>query len=416
VGVEEVNQDPRVRALLALALVGCYSALVFWYRLPGLSEDKQPLCMIPAWPLGPLGGALPPDHFWLRVYGYHLQMLCLLGVFWLWWARDGLVPLLLLGLVWLNELWLYLNDVCLATNGIHLQLALSLLLLLSRRRLAAARMGLVVGFWLLALGECNESWWTAALWIPVKTGAPGVLACRGKVLLDFCLPSMWWAAKGRWRQAAALGLSLLLLGWAPVLGMETAVVLLPILWLCGAGSPARPDARALVLLMLALLGGLSRFAYRGDSRLTGCGGRLGLNMLDANRQVDLHIEILEGEERYRIHLFVPWADRLPGNEPAQPQLDLSLARSGEAEQTKLPIRGALVDSRGDVIFNPRLVAHSAWTRALSDPHFYVGYARQLFATHPPDRLSLQLDLQLDGNPERFHVLNVPDFRPEGSSW
>jgi len=72
-----------------------------------------------------------------------------------------------------------------------------------------------------------------------------------------------------------------------------------------------------------------------------------------------------------------------------------------------PVTRPIFDGE-EVIFNP-LYFVKADVRMYGNPYLYYFYARELVRRYQPDRVSIRLDVQLNGYTNVVRLLDIPDF-------
>jgi hypothetical protein len=70
--------------------------------------------------------------------------------------------------------------------------------------------------------------------------------------------------------------------------------------------------------------------------------------------------------------------------------------------------GRAIEDGGQVVFNPYYFVKIE-DRKYGDPYFYYYFARELERRYQPDRISLRLDVQINGRSEVARLLDIPDF-------
>jgi hypothetical protein len=422
----EVDRDPRLKIICGCLLL--YYLLTFFYWWPIASSvstaGNKVLDYAPA--------AIIQNFRWLifmnsvltRDYMYVLGMLALFGLFSLFYFRSSLPAMITLGFLFVNKLYYYLGDSRWFDNYHHFHLLFSLVFLLARDKLRFFRVALAVGYVMSAMVKITPSWLYGEYFNSVPDHLPFlpniswvITAASLLVFLMELLGPLAWFTNIRWLRLLSFGMFILFhvySGFIVGLWYTSLMVPLAITAFIRFDRPlqagyhfARRDLAPLAILALLIAGGLYHYLLPGDVRLT-CEGRYyGFFMFDANRQTTFTMEIQKGDKDWKLHVFRAYQQS--GGESA---VDVS-GRVGseiwleDSSGKKIPVTRPMM-ADGQVVFNP-VYFLKIDNRKSGDPYYYYYYARQLQDHYHPDRLSLHLEVQLNGHPESVTLLDIPDF-------
>lgn len=428
-GTREVEEDVRLRMVLAALLLYGYLTFTSWYGRPGLSTiGSRFFNYVPFWLFEDARWLIFMDGWWTKTYFYVLCMSGLLGLFWLFYKKKCLVPMLILAFLTVNKLLYYLSDLRLMANFHHIHLILSFFFLISRPKLFFFRTALLVCYLLAAFTKFTPSWLYGEYFNSVPGKLPllpkndwVVAAAHHAVIGLELLGPFGWFSHRRWVRLASFGAFFLFHAYSGVIvGHKYTSLMLPVLIpaFLNFTQPMQYGYRfawrqlpVWLLLGLTTLGGLVHFFIPGDVRLTAEGRYFGLYMFDANRQVRFRTEIEKDGRMVVFQIERPWRngaildDGLITNEfrtqvYAEFYLDGRQVRNFTSETS-------FVD--GDtILLNPQLFSLAAY-RTNGDPYLYYFWAKKLCASYRPDRLKLEMWQQLDGHREQAKLLDIEDF-------
>ncbi|MBI4349141.1 MAG: hypothetical protein HY553_20050 [Elusimicrobia bacterium] len=425
----EVEQDVRLRMLLAALLFYMFSTFTSWYDRPGLcTAGTHTFNYVPVWLFEDARWLIFLSRFWAKTYFYGLFMSALLGLFWLFYRKDCLAPMLILAFLFVNKLFFYLSDLRLMANFHHIHLILTFAFLVSREKLFFFRLALLACYWLSGLTKLTPSW----LWgeyfnsvpdkLPLLPRTPWVVTLlqQALIVVEFVAPALWFS-KSRFARLASFGVLLLFHAYSGVIvGHKYPSLMLPVLipaFLRFDGPIqegyrfARRHVPSWAFLALLLLGGLLPFAIPGDVRLTAEGRYFGLFMFDANRAVSFRARIEKADKAVVFQIDRPWRDGAILDDGTlesggRPRIGVEIYRGGRLEQ-RLDAETVVLDGQ-TILINPKLFELAAY-RTNGDPYLYYFYGKQLCRSYRPDRLQLELWQQLDGHQERVKLMDIPDF-------
>lgn len=417
--IEEVENDGRLRLLLAALLF--YLVVIFdaWAPQPGLAREAvEQANFMPMWPLERLGwrpllpgAVLEPL---LRLVGFGALFLAVRLL--LKEECKTAFYFLLFGST--LELYLYLHDLRLVANFFHVHLYMCFFFLFSRSKMFFFRLGLCVIYWMAALVKLTPSW----LWgeyfnsvpahLPLFPKHPTVVWLAGVtlLLLELTGPLLWLSKRRRLRDFSALALIGFHLYSGFIVGHMYPTIMLPvaILALWPMSQPwhqgyrfQKRDAVCWTGAAVLLLMGLWNFLIPGDVRTTGEGRYHGLFMFDANRQVEIRLEVEHQGSRWQYRVKYGW--------PRAAVLDWTVNQEWRRDQQPWqaatdPVR----DHRGNILFQPDYFARNS-SRMFGDPYVLWYWAKELNQRVAPSRIGLWLGQQLDGHSEQFVVVDQSDF-------
>ena len=239
-------------------------------------------------------------------------------------------------------------------------------------------------------------------------------ASVGVVVLEFLGP-LCWLTGIRWLRRLSFGAFLSFHLYSGVIvGFFYTTLMLPLVAgaFLGFHEPllagwrfSRRHLPVLALFAAALTGSVCHYFIPGDVRLTGEGRYAGLFMFDANRSVRFETKIEKGSDLIVLQVYRRWRDPQTGKN-TEFGVQCEVYQNGELAES-MTIRDPLLV--GDVIiFNPEMF-NSARARISGDAYLYYYYARELVRRFQPDRVSLRLEVKLDGHPEAVTLLDIADF-------
>ncbi|MCA9792297.1 MAG: hypothetical protein KC910_10900 [Candidatus Eremiobacteraeota bacterium] len=428
---EEVDQDRRLRMVLAALLLYYYVTFYNWWKgaASALStKGTESFNYVPTWVFENCRGLIFLDHFQTKVYLWLLGMLALVGVFWLFYRDDSLGPTLILAFLFVNKLFFYMMDLRLMANFHHLHLLYTFVFLISRAKLFYFRLGLATSYWMSAFIKFTPSWLYGDYFNSVLGKLPLLphnamvvtVLMQGVIVMEVIGPFCWFS-KRAWLRNLSLAVfgafhaySGLLVGYKYTTLMFSCLIpaFLDFDQPMHRGYQfQRRDLAPIAFLGLALLGGLYHFTIPGDVRLTAEGRYLGVFMFDANRSVLFHGKVVKGKKTYEFWVKRPWRNgAILEDGSIESNTDYQVwgsIKTGDQVRRKRKIVGSLRDG-DEIVFNPRMFT-SAQVRTFGDPYLYYFWAKQLQRRYKPDKISLELFQQLDGHVESFQLLDIDDF-------
>jgi hypothetical protein len=423
---KEVDRDPRLKMICAGLLLFYFMTFYFWWQssVPLSTRGNEVFDYAPASFFENFRWLIFMDNFQTKIYLYALGMLALIGMFSLFYLRSSLLALCLLAWLFVNKTYFYLGDFRLFANYHHFHLFFSLVFLLSQSKLRFFRGALVVGYLMSAVVKLSPSWLSGEYFnsmsdkLPLlpKVGWVVTAASVGVIVLESLGPLCWFTSIA-WLRRLSFGAFILFhLYSGVVVGFWYTTLMLPLVVaaflrfhqpLLAGYRFSRRHLPALGLFAVVLLGGLYHFSIPGDVRLTGEGRYLGFFMFDANRQVLFETEIQKGNKLWVIQVYRPFRSNDDvGGSDTNALVNCKFYQDGRLASrfaVSRPIRDG-----DEVIFNP-LYFVKADVRMYGNPYLYYFYARELVRRYRPDRVSIRLDVQLDGHREVVRLLDIPDF-------
>ena len=396
------------------------------------SQDPTPLSTqanvvfdyVPAAGFENLRGLIFMDNFETRNYLYALGMLALLGLFSLFYLQSSLLALALLTWLFVNKLFFYFCDFRLFANYHHFHLLFTLVFLMAGSKLRFFRLALVVGYVMSAVVKLSPSWLAGEYFnsmsnkLPLlpKVGWVVAAASVGVIILEALVPLCWFTGIA-WLRRISFGAFILFhLYSGVVVGFLYTTLMLPLVVaaflrfnrpLLAGYRFSRRHLPVFGIFAIVILGGLYHFVLPGDVRLTGEARYFGFFMFDANRQVLFKTEIQKGDKLWAVSLYRPFRDNSSGGgSEVDDVITCKFYQAGRLEN-HFDVMGPIRDGEV-VIFNPAFFI-KADERKYGNPYLYYFYARELVRRYQPDRVSLRLDVQLDGHREKATLLDIPDF-------
>jgi hypothetical protein len=423
----EVDRDPRLRIICA-ALLSYYflTFYTWWQSAPSLSTlGNKTFEYVPAPVFQNMRWLVFLNFGQTQACLYVLGMLALLGLFSLFYLRSSLLAMCLMAFLFVSKMYLYLDDLRLFRNFHHFHLFFTLVFLLSRDKLRFFRAALAVGYLMAAVVKISPSWLQGEYFnslpekLPLFPKINWVVTAAGLSVMTLeSLGPLAWFTGITWLRRLSFGSFILFHMYSGLLvGFLYTSLMLP-LAVTSFLRFDRPlqagyrfswqDLAPLMILALVIFAGFYHYCLPGDVRLT-CEGRYyGFYMYDANRQVTFKTEITKGNKTWKINVFRPY--QAPSME--MPDQDIYARITCEFWEDGSLLRkssvGHSIEDEGQVIFNPLFFAKIE-DRTYGDPYFCWYYARELERRYQPDRISLHLDVQLNGHPEVATLLDIPDF-------
>lgn len=428
-GTREVEEDLRLRMLLGALLLYSYLTFTYWYGRPGLSTlGTHTFNYVPVWVFENARWLIFLDAFWTKTWFYVLFMSALLGLFWLIYRKDCLVPMLLLAFLFANKLLYYLSDLRLMANFHHIHLLLTFSFLVSRQKLFFFRMTLLVAYLLSAMAKLTPSWLLGEYFNSVPDKLPLLpkadwivtLLQQALIVVEAAGPALWFSRSRALRLGSFWTLVLFHAYSGVIVGHKYPSLMLPVLIPAflrfdqpmHQGYRFQPrHAASWAFLALATFGGLLPLLIPGDVRLTAEGRYFGLFMFDANRAVRFRTEIEKDDKRIVFQIDRPWRNGalLEGGGAEtdwRPRVYGEFHRGGKLIE-RFETETTFVDGQ-TILLNPKLFELAAY-RTNGDPYLYYFWAKTLCRSYEPDRLKLELFQQLDGHAEKFKLLDIEDF-------
>ncbi|HEX3934917.1 MAG TPA: hypothetical protein VHW43_09590, partial [Puia sp.] len=423
----EVDRDPRLKIILACLLSYYYLTFYnWWHWAPSLSTlGNTTFDYVPAPVLQNMRWLVFLNYGQTQVYMYFLGMLALLGLFSLFCLRSSLLAMCLLAILFVNKTYYYLDDIRLFHNFHHFHLFFTLVFLLSRDKLRFFRGALAVGYVMSAVVKFTPSWLQGEYFnslpekLPLFPKISWVVTVTGLsvVVMESLGPLIWFTSIGWLRRLSFawfilfhLYSGLLVAFWYPSLMVPLVVAAF---WrfdrpLQAGYRFSRRDLAPLIICALVIFAGLYHYFLRGNVLLTSEGRYYGFYMYDANKQVTFDTEISKGNKTWKFEIFRPYQT----GATEEPDRDLSGRITYEFWQDGKLLRksnlGHPIEDEGQVVFNPSYFIKIE-DRKYGDPYFYYFYARELMRRYHPDKMSLHLDIQINGRPETTTLLDIPDF-------
>jgi hypothetical protein len=419
-GVEEVEQDPQLRLVLASQLFFFFVTFLFWSQRARLSSSAvADFNYLPTWPLEqlPCIFVLPP--VWAKLSMQLVGLGSLLACLHLirGGGCDGPMGMLLVAF-WV-KLYYYLGDLRQMANFDHVHLILTAIFLVSNRKLFFFRIGLWLIYLLAAVAKLTPSWLFGEYFRSVPAGLPffprAFIEPAGLTLiaLEVLGPLAWLSSRSAVRKTS-VGLFVLFHYYSGIIvGHWYTTLMLPSVAAAFVrfDRPIQDGYRwerrqllSWIFVGLWIVGGFYNFLIPGDVRLTAEGRYMGLFMFDANRRVVGTIDVSKGPHRHVFHIEFGW--------PVRDVLDWSTLVYEDRFENGVKVDSHRVrkpvSEAGQVIFNPEFFT-GASSRQFGDPYFYFYYGRELCARFHPDHLRITMDQQLDGNPYVFRVVDIEDF-------
>lgn len=422
----EVDRDPRLKIICGTLLFYFFLTFFEWYRMSeSLSTlGNQTFNYAPAAIFQNLRWLIFMDDVQTKDYFYILGMLALLGVFSLFYLRSSLLAMGLLAFLFVNKMFFYLMDFRLYYNFHHFHLFFTLVFLLSAAKLRFFRAALAVAYVMSAVVKFSPSWLLGQYFnslpnmLPLlpKIGWVVTSVSVGVVVLELLGPLAWFTGI-TWLRRLTFGLFLLFHLYSGLLvGFMYTSLMLPLVVAAFLGFDRplqagwRISARQLIplgVLASVVAAGLYHYCLPGDVRLTYEGRYLGFFMFDANRQTTFETEIQKGNRTWDVEIFRPYAKIISEGEGGSgARITCSYFENGYLVQKSPVLRP--IEDEGQVIFNPQFFARIDG-RKVGDPYAYYFFARELMRRYHPDRISLRLDDQLNGQGASVRILDIPDF-------
>lgn len=431
--VDEIENDLRLRCLLGHLILYFHVTFANWshpVRTSLSSAGEASLSTVPSflWERPPVW-LLSPEGSKMLLQA--CDMLSVLGLIWVFFECTG--PLLLLAILFCVKLAYYASDFMLLANYDHMHLYLVFVFLIARRRMFFMRAALGVLYILSGLVKLTPSWLQGEYFLSLPGQFPllpqgyvsVVIASQLVILLEFAGPLCWYS-RWKWLRAFSFANFLLFhLYSGAVVGFRYPALMLPTICLLFLGGLSEPfdkgwscrlrDLPGWLALCLGLVGGCIPWMIPGDARLTGEGRYFGCFMYDAERRVTFEYTLYKGPRRIEIRGERLW--QLPHNwgvfawrSACQVKVyehdHLTIDRLVSSSRRNVGSRVLKLD--GVVVFNPGPFDF-ANARQIGDPYMYYAYARRILTNYHPDRLSLRVYQQLDGQELRHKVLDIDDF-------
>jgi len=422
----EVDRDPRLKIICATLLF--YFFLTFfdwWHSSESLStQGNQTFNYAPAAIFQNLRWLIFMDVGQTKIYLYALGMLALLGLFSLFYLRSSLLAMGLLAFLWANKLFFYLCDIRLFHNFHHFHLFFTLVFLLSRDKLRFFRAALAVGYVMSAVVKISPSWLQGEYFnslpdkLPLLPKISWVVTATsiGVFVMEFFGPWAWFTTI-TWLRRLTFGLFILFHLYSGVLiAFWYTALMVPLVVAAflrfnrplQAGWRFHPRHLApLGIIAFVILSGLYHYCLPGDVRLTYEGRYFGFFMFDANRQITFETEIQKGDKTWDVQVFRPFLTGAAENdEDGAAQITGAYFEDGYLRTKSAVVRP--IEDGGQVVFNPEFFAKLDNLKS-GDPYLYYFFARELMRRYHPDRVSLRLEVQLNGHIESVRLLDIPDF-------
>jgi hypothetical protein len=425
-GSEEVDRDPRLKALCAALLFYFHMTFAHWWGQPASLSTWGDLVFdfVPSPLFQNLRWLVFMDGFQTQYYLYFLGMLALLGMFSLFCLRTSQLALGVLAFLFLNKVFFYLCDLRLFANYHHFHLLFTLVFLISTDKMRSFRAVLALSYLMSAVVKLTPSW----LFGEYFNSLPGKLplfpqeswvvtsACVALILLELFGPLGWFTRIQWLRRFTFVAFILFHLYSGFIVGYWYTSLMLPLVVLAFMGFTeplqagfrfSRRHVPTLALFAVALFGSFYHLLIPGDARLTAEGKYFGLFMFDANREVRFETDIQKGTHLWNIQVTRNWrtAGATPGVDPGT-RIHCNHYQNGQLSKS-FAVTQPIRDGKA-VLFNPQFF-QSASIRTIGDPYLYYHYARELMRRHNPDRVAVRLDLRLDGRPEVVRILDIDDF-------
>lgn len=420
--MKEIEDDVRLRLVLATLLFYFFLTFRFWCSLSGFSSAApEQMDYIPMGLLDRLPCVFFLDAAWTHFYLQSLALLALLGVLWIArWPAQPRVPMILLAFLTLNKIWFYVGNMLHVANFHHVHLILCVMMLVPRSKLFFLRVGLWTVYWMAAISKMTPSWlWgeyfnSVPMRLPMLPAAPWVITGAGWMLiaLEFCAPVMWLARSARVRYTS-MALLLLFHAYSGVIvGHWYTALMIPVVIalftpfdtpLQAAYQPRAADALPWIFVVILGCGAVSNFFIAGDVRLTAEGRYAGLFMFDANRRVVERMDVWRGAVHYRFQVEHTW--------PQHEVLDWRHVVTLDVDDATRQVHQFITDPvvvDGMIIFNPLLFTGGS-SREFGDPYVLYSAARAVCARFHPDRVAIHITTWLDGHEEGFDVVDIDDF-------
>ena len=351
-----------------------------------------------------------------------LVLLELLVLFECWCAvlclKEKTTPLAL-RLLWVSlfcKLYFYALDLRQFTAFHHIHLLMILVLLLAGHKMNYLRGTLVVVYLCAGFAKLNPSWLEAAYFRSIDGGLPVLgdnptvllLAARSVVALELLGPLLWFSSSRRLRH---LSLSLFLtfhLFSGLIVGFHFTLLMLPalLILLTPFSAPVslplteNGDKVAAVLLLLALLGGLSPLVLSEDVRYTATGRYFSTsNMVDANRRLKFEASFTKNGKRYLLRCLRPYPRRGLYDAPTHVLLS----------EDRKPFQHLKEDFLwgGEVVISPEFFQNTH-VRTLGDPYLFLYATQTICRRLQPDELDVKLEVALDGSQQSRVIWELPD--------
>ena len=425
-GCEEVDRDPRLKAICAALLFYFHMTFAFWWRHAGSLSTKgsDAFDFVPSPLFQNLRWLVFMDGFQTESYLYLLGMLALLGMFSLFCLRSSLLALCVLAVLLLNKVFFYLCDLRLFANYHHFHLLFTLVVLISAEKMRSFRAVLALSYFMSAVVKMTPSWLFGEYFnsvpgkLPLLPQASWVVtsASVALIVLELFGPLCWFTRIKWLRRLSFVAFILFHIYSGLIVGYWYTSLMLPLVLVAfmGFNEPLQRGFRfsrrhwpTMAVFAVALFGSSYHLLIPGDARLTAEGKYFGLFMFDANREVRFEADIQKGTNFWTIQVTRSWRN---SGEPAwvDPGMRIHcnyyqngwLSNSFAVTQ---PIH------HGDgVLFNPQYFL-GASIRTIGDPYLYYHYARELVRRYHPDRVAIRLDQRLDGRPEVVRLVDIDDF-------
>lgn len=320
-----------------------------------------------------------------------------------------------LWLLFLAKTLFYFLDLRQVANFHHMHLFFSFFFLLCSPRLFWLRLLLAVIYWMAAVVKLSPSWVLGEYFSSLPGGLPLLphhrliiaLACNLAIVLEVLGPFFFWSNKPKLRQGAVGMFFLFHLYSGFLVGTWYTALMLPLLLFLFADGfrqslwQSRPSNRQLLpcLAILSLgAGGILPLLIPGDVRHTAEGRYTGLFMYDCNHRTQVQLVVEKEGTRWQFFIGWPWPDADLG----QP-CSIRIQRNGRW----LPLQAQSWEKV--TFFHPRYFQGLS-ARIQNDPYVYYYWAREVERRIQPDRISLRIYSQIDGNLQARKTVDVSDFR------
>ena len=425
-GCEEVDRDPRLKAVCAALLFYFHMTFAFWWRhsVSLSTRGNEAFDFVPFPLFENLRWLVFMDGFQTESYLYLLGMLALLGMFSLLCLRTSLLALCVLAFLFLNKVFFYLCDLRLFANYHHFHLLFTVVVLVSAEKMRSFRAVLALSYVMSAIVKMTPSWLFGEYFhsvpgkLPLFPQANWVVtsASLALIVLELFGPLCWFT-RIKWLRRLSFGAFILFHIYSGfIVGYWYTSLMLPLVVVAflGFDEPLQAGFRfsrrhwpTVAIFVVALSGSFYHLLIPGDARLTAEGKYFGLFMFDANREVRFETDIQKGTNFWTIQVSRSWrnpGDQI-GSDPGM-RIHCNYYQNGWLSNSfavTQPIRDG-----NKVLFNPQYFL-SASIRTIGDPYLYYHFARELVRRHHPDRVAIRLDERLDGHAEVVRLVDIDDF-------
>ncbi|MEJ0088466.1 MAG: hypothetical protein WDM80_01700 [Limisphaerales bacterium] len=427
----EIDRDPRLKMICASLLFYYFLTFYYWWQdaVPLSTAGNALFNYAPASFFQNIHRLIFLNYDETRIYLYLLGMISLLGSISLFYLRSSLLPACLLAWLFLNKMFFYLSDFRLFANYHHFHLFFTLVFLVSQSKLRFFRGALAVGYLMSAVVKISPGWLLGEYFnsmvekLPLLPKADWVVtsASVGVFVMEFFGPLCWFTGI-TWLRRLTFGAFILFHVYSGVVvGFWYTTLMLPLVVAAFLRFDhplqmgyrfARRDLAAFGIFALVILGGFYHFCIPGDARITNEGRYFGFFMFDANRQVRFETEIHKGNKLWVLQVYRPFRD----NDEVSAEINCKAYEDGVLVKD-FSVTSLILDGN-QVIFNPQYFSKTTM-RTYGNPYLYYYYARELVRRYHPDKVSIRLDVQLDGHSEVVRVLDISDFarlNPDYSSF